>query len=309
MVRLLRTGLVLSALLVATREASGQAPCASTQAESPEDVVGQQAFREGRYDLAAAHFEAAYRTCPWSRTEARLATTHIAAGRWEDAYTWMHRVFARREDVWVADHREDLEQQRELIMQHVGELVVTGTGGAGEVLVNGRRVADFPMTEPVGIEPGEVLVRVRVAGRQAPERREQILVGRSTRVVVELQSAPPPERNTLRLVLGGTSAGFAAVGLGVGIWASVAGDDRRSTYDQDCPNGHYPSSRVGECDAMLEEVVNAQRVQVAGFVAAGAFALTSAVLFAMLPSRAQPGRAFVCGPSPGVVGIGCVMRF
>lgn len=304
MTRFLRAGLMALVVVMMARAVSAQVPCASTQADSPEELAGQQAFREDRYDAAVASFEAAHRVCPRSLTATRAAIAHIAAGHWEEAHGWMQRVLAQRNDAWVAGHREYLEQQRALIMQNVGELTVTGTGGPGEVLVSGRRVADFPMTEAVGIEPGVVVVRVRWRSGETVERSVQIVVGRRDQITV----TPSRDSRTLRLVLAGTSAGLAAVGLGVGIWASVDGADRRSTYDRECPTGH-PLSLAGHCDALLERVSDAQTAQVAGFVTGGVLVVTSAVLFATLPSRASSARAFMCGPGPGAVGIGCTVRF
>jgi len=111
-------------------------------------------------------------------------------------------------------------------------------------------------------------------------------------------------------VLAWASAGLGAVSLGVGIWATATRFERRDEYDLSCPSG-YAVARMPGCNAALDRVSDASVVvpQVAGFVVAGALAVTSAVLFVTAPTREPSARAVACGPGPGTLGVGCALRF
>ena len=76
-------------------------------------------------------------------------------------------------------------------------------------------------------------------------------------------------------------------------------------------NLYAPTLRES-CEAQRTGVddVSVVAPQVAGFVAAGAFAITSALFFITAPSADATAQAnVVCGPGPGAPGVGCVWRF
>jgi len=104
---------------------------------------------------------------------------------------------------------------------------------------------------------------------------------------------------------------MAAVGVGVGTWATVARFDRRQQYDRECEDLVFPSSSVGRCNGRYDAMIDEQPVgvQVAGFVGAGVFAVAAAVLFATMPGETTERRALVCGGGPGTIGVGCEARF
>ncbi|MFO0608299.1 MAG: PEGA domain-containing protein [Polyangiales bacterium] len=325
-------GAAAFAALLATTELRAQATCPSAAEAEADEAQGQQLNQRGDHAAALARFEHATSLCHGARAQARTSITLMALGRWGEADEAMRAALARGDDPWVSANRAALEQQRAVIATHVGELLVTGERGRGEVTVDARRAGEFPMRAPVRVTAGTVVVRVDVPGHHPVERRETVTAGQRTLVQVTLvplgatstgaatntagdagAAVPPPTSpspsGTLR-TLAWVSAGLAAVGLGVGVWATAARFDRRGTYDTQCPTGYDPA-REGTCRGLLDDVSGADVVapQVAGFVGAGVFAAAAVALFVAAPTRARV-TTFRCGPGGfGAVSVGCEGRF
>lgn len=319
---------------LAVRSASAQSACPSAAQSAVLETQGVQLNQSGDHEGALARFTQSYELCRGASAQGRMAVALIALGRWGEADTWMRRALALRSDPWIVANLARLEQQAGVIAPHVGELTVVGEGGLGEVFVDGRRVADFPMREPLRVTVGTVIVRVTAPGRHAVERPEIVQSGRLTRATVTLIPvqgdapsgpgrsadpvvvAPPAQGDhgaTTQRALGWVSAGVAAVGLGVGIWATAERFNRRDLYDRECPTGGFAADRLAYCDGLHDDVSDGSVLipQVVGFAAAGAFAVTSVVLFLTAPTSTRSPRtaAFSCGPGPGSPGVICEGRF
>lgn len=305
-------GLGALAMCLVGRVALAQGTCSRAAEAEEAEARAMQLNQSGDHEGAYAAFARSYELCRGARAQARMAIARMAAGRWQEADTWMRRALARRDDAWVETRRASLEQQFAIIAQHVGELVVTGEGDGGEVFVNGQRVADFPMTAPVGVEPGTVTVRVSLPDGRQFERAEAVTAGHATRVEVTWprETIAPPRAGSTRLVLASVSAGVSAAALTVGVWATVERFDLRAEYDAQCPRGYDPR-RLTECEALRAEAFDPPLVaaQVAGFAVGSALAVTSVALFVTAPSRSRTARAWACGPGPGLMGLGCVVEF
>lgn len=312
--------LSMAALLGAER-AHAQGVCPSFAQAEDAEARGMAANQTGDHEGALHRFEQSYALCRGARAQGRMAIALMALGRWGEADRWMRSALTVQGDPWVTSNRASLEQQLSVIAQHVGELLVMGEGGAGQVLVDGRPLASFPMESSARVTAGSVVIRVESLGRHPVERIERVDVGRLSRVQVTLVStgvteaprgeAPAGENGRgLRQALAWTSVGLGAVGLGVGIWATQERINLRNAYDTQCPSG-FPGDRQGACNDLLARVSEGGIVaaQVGGFIAAGAFVTTAVVLFATMPDASPSARAFTCGPGPGTFGVGCEGRF
>lgn len=313
-------GAILLAALLRVGTAQAQSACPSAAQAEEAEAQGMAANQTGDHEGALRRFEQSHALCGGARAQGRMAIALMALGRWGEADRWMRSALAVQGDPWVTSNRASLDQQLSVIGQHVGELLVTGEGGAGQVLVDGRPLASFPMGGPVRVTAGSVVIRVDSTGQHPVERTERVEVGRLTRVqitLVPLGATGPSQGGGstdngrgLRQALAWTSVGLGAVGLGVGIWATQERLNRRAVYDDRCPPG-FPRERQSVCDGLLAQVSEGGIVaaQVGGFIAAGAFVTTAVVLFATMPDASPSARAFACGPGPGTFGVGCEGRF
>ncbi len=289
---------VVAAVAVASeaRVAWAQAPCPAAAESEVMEARGMALNQASRHAEALAAFDAAFQRCGGARAQVRGAITLMALGRWVEADRRMREALARDGDAWVRANRASVEQQRAVVARHVGRVVVEAgaEGGAagdvrGEVTVNGTAAGALPMREGVVVEAGEVVVAVTAAGYERAERRERVEAGAEARVRVTLRP----------------------VRAQVGAWATAARFDRREQYDRECPNLMFASSQVVWCDGRYDAMRDEKPVapQVAGFVAAGVFAVAATVLFATMPGEAPARRAVVCGGGPGTIGVGCEARF
>lgn len=101
------------------------------------------------------------------------------------------------------------------------------------------------------------------------------------------------------------TGGAALVGIGVGVWYNVVHDNKVSTYDANCT----PVSPVYDCGVLYDQAKTARSLSITGYVAGGALAVTSGILFWV--SRPKPADAqqafFTC--APGLTGVMCHGRF
>jgi hypothetical protein len=280
---------VLIAALLAHPSAEAQSRCASSAQVERLEAQGMQLNQSGDHESARQRFERASALCPTARVQARMAITLMALERWTEASLWMNQALAWRDDPWVSAHRAGLEEHQRVIARHADVAIAS---------------------PPVAVEPAP-------RSEPPPVRVEHARVPVVSPTIAPPAEPPPahlPRSRSSRtswLVLGGLSAGLAAVGLGVGAWATAERFRRRDDYDLACPEGYAPTLRES-CEAQRASVEDTSVVapQVAGFVAAGALAITSVVFFAAAPSADAHAQANVrCGPGPGTLGVGCVWRF
>ena len=77
----------------------------------------------------------------------------------------------------------------------------------------------------------------------------------------------------------------------------------------DCGTAMSPA-----CQSLKDDYDQTLTLSIVGFVAAGALAATSSVLFVLSPraraaANVTPARAFACVPDPVARGLGCSLRF
>ncbi|MFO0606705.1 MAG: hypothetical protein U0324_26265 [Polyangiales bacterium] len=288
---------------------------------------GQAANREGRHEEALALFLRAHGACNGARALARAALTEAALGRWLDADRRLREALARAGDPWVAQNRAALEVEARRVDEHVGSLLVTGAGPAGEVLVDGRPAGPWPMREPVRVLAGAVTVTVRAPGFRAVERAVRVAPGVLAREEVALApeapvtaptevpavpAAPPvvvrveaPARSgpsALRVVAW-TAAGLAIAGVAVG---AAAWGVRATTLGALDAYGcdATPPDRA-RCDALADDADGARPWIIGGFVAGGALAVASALAFVFDPAPRGDRTAARWRCGPGALGDAC----
>jgi tetratricopeptide (TPR) repeat protein len=310
--------------------------------------AAQAANQAGRHEEALGMFEQAYTACHGARALARAALTEASLGRWLDADAHLREAMARSDDPWITRSRAALEIESRRIGEHVGSLVVTGEGAAGEVRVDGRRVADWPMRDPVRVLAGSVTVTVHAEGFRDVDRslrvepgvlhREEVTLTPSPVVVTREAPAPvtiaaqPPATSSVPTIVvvpvmrvedrtsrergpsvarvaAWTSLGLAVVGLSVGVTAWALRESALADLDA-AGCGPTPPDRA-RCDTLADQADGTRPWIIGGFVAGGAFAVATTLLFAFDNGRRDAGSssAWRCGQGPGTVGLACGVAF
>jgi hypothetical protein len=173
----------------------GFAQANTSNCESPEYAQGR-ALREERrdqeaYELFRRLFERDHAVC----AEARMGLALRALGRWSEAEMLLADALSHASDPWVQANRAPLEGQLVEIRGHVGtyDVVVNPPAPGAELWVAGWRVGAVPLTQPVHLNEGPVVVEVRAPGYVTLQHTvtiEPTHLHRETLTLVPVATAP-----------------------------------------------------------------------------------------------------------------------
>jgi hypothetical protein len=318
---------------------------AATPAEEAEALVrqGNQLRSAGDDQNALPLFEKAVQVHPSYRTWAQLGLVEKALGRWAEADRHLTDALKGGQDPWIQKNVTVLEKTLAEVKRQVARIEITGEPVGAEVLVNGRPVGKVPLPQPVRVNAGTVDIELRAPGYK-PTLRTVAVVGLQYQpVVIRLEregtgdssASPPPGGGPLSLgmdadrpvqpwrpwAVGGALAG-AAVGIGVGVLGAVNHDQKVTDFNKypcaEAPDGSIVNKNTGvkdqKCANLRASYKNAKTMAIVGFTAGAALGATALVLYLTTPSGGGGGEtamatAPVCAAGPGLVGLGCTLRF
>jgi tetratricopeptide (TPR) repeat protein len=298
-------------------------------------------------------FEKAFQISRTPRTAAQLGLCELELRSFVAAERHLAEALAAPGHPWVAKNKPALKGALDTAHANIGELALTVSPAGAEVSLNHKPVDRALLGAPLRVDGGLVDVEVRAPGyepaREAVtiaggkrEQRTYVLVREAAKPVawagstitvaspapdpgaaVTLAAAPPPgpdevnrKRRTAAWITGGAAVAAVVFGTVEGLNAaskSNAFNDHTGvaggvTY-HDCGT----ASLSPACTSLKGDYDQALRLSIVGFVAAGALAATSSVLF-VLSSPGHGGerdgaRALACVPDPVARGLGCSLRF
>lgn len=303
----------------------------SARAQSASDDVeariqrGVELRRAHQDEAALAEFRAAWESSRAPRARAQMALAAQALGRWVDAEAFLADALAHADDAWLARNRATLERSMQGIREHLASLELRVNVAGAAVRVDGRDAGPFdhPLRWPVGT----VRVEVRADGYVTVERavtlrpdataREEFTLApvappvaaarvtatpTPTPTLTLTRPTPTPRRGGGRRLAAWMTAGGALALAGAGTVFFFLRNDVVDSF-----NAQQPSSRCAEHDARSQcaDPVRAagtwETLAMAGWIAGGALAVTSLVLFATSPrgeSSARAGLLSHCGVGP-----------
>ena len=340
------------AVLTAVLVLSASPARAATDAEQAEALIreGVKLRAHDSAPQALPLFEKAYQVSRTPRTAAQLGLCEQDLGYFVEAERYLTEALAAPDHPWVAKNKATLKKSLDTARASIGELALTLSPAGAEVSLNGKPVDKALLGAPLRLGKGPVDVEVRAAGYQ-PARETVTIAGgkrepRTYALVPEpakpaapllvapaadaggallLGTAPPPAQagahrkaRIAAWITGGAAVGAALLGTAEAFNAvSKSGDfnDHTSVVGgapyHDCGTANLSPA----CKSIKDGRDQALTVSIVGFVAAGALAATSSVLF-VLSSGGHGGaerdgatRAFACVPDPVARGLGCSLRF
>ncbi len=348
----LRRGAAL-ALLIASSVVANPARAQAQSRYADEMIRRGLEMRRDGHDLAAYEtFEAAWNLSPTPRARAQMGLAAQALGRWADADRFIREALAATSDPWVVERRMVLERSLTEIDAHLGRLDLSCNVDGASVRVDGAPRGTTPLAEPLRLPAGTVTLQVGAPGYLEVTRQAALVVGQTTREQIDLVAVPraveavvppaesvvgpvtppPPRRSTRpptppnevpsgasgRRVLAWTTGGIALAGVVMGAVAlglrNAEADAFNARNDDPDPANHCQrASAVPACVDAETAVETDAAIATAGFVLGGAAAVTSAVLFATLPSRDAPRptglRGCAVTTGRGGAGVSCVIAF
>lgn len=215
----------------------------STMAQEAEVLIdeGITLREQGRDADARDRFERAYALSSSSRALAQLALAEQALGEWVKAYEHLRAALAAG-GAWIDQNRVLLEGALARMAEHVAHLDVVGAVEGAEVRVNGELAGAVPLSEPLTVLAGTVVLEVSAPGyvpmrrtlelrRGARARERVVLVPAGDQAAEHIESQPEARVET-RLepsggaddgLIGAAIAGYAVAGAGAIVMAIFGG--------------------------------------------------------------------------------------
>lgn len=204
---------------------------------------GREAMRRGDTDAACELFAESVRLDPAPGARLNLADCDERRGRFASAREEFSDALA---SLPSGDDRIGFTKERIAALgPKVPTLVVSLTGGEGDVLRDGALVAKSSLGQPVPVDPGHHELVVRAAGRADAVRDVTVSAGERKEVALTPGAplpapSPPPPRtapDTQRRVLPFGLLGAGAATLAVGSVLGVLTLDRASITKEHCTPG------------------------------------------------------------------------
>jgi hypothetical protein len=343
-------GFVAGAAVLVAFAAVPAAPArAATDAEQAEALIREGVKLRGKDKAPQALplFEKAYQISRTPRTAAQLGLCELELGYYVAAERYLTEALAAPDHPWVAKNKGTLKKPLETARANIGELGLILSPPTAEVLLNQKPLDRALLAAPIRLDKGPVDVEVRAPGYEPARETVTIVGGKREDRTFTLVAQPPapvaslpapapdpgaallplppgpapggePKKKRLAAwITGGAALGAAVFGT---IEALVAASKSDAFNDHTSVMGGVTYHDCGTadlsapCAALKGERDRAMTLSIVGFVAAGALAATSSVLFVL--SRSGSGgerdgapRAFACVPDPVARGLGCALRF
>jgi hypothetical protein len=301
-------------------------------------------------------FEKAYQISRTPRTAAQLGLCELELGYYVAAERYLTEALAAPDHAWVAKNKTALTRALDSARANIGDLAVAVSPAGAEVLLNKKPLDRAQLDAPIRLGKGPVDVEVRAPGYEPTRETVTIVGGKreqrtyalvreaarpgasEIRVVSQGQPASDPgaaamintsptpadgepaiTRRTAAWISGGAALAALLFGTVEAINAAGKSDDFNAhtgvvdgVMYRDCGTANLSPA----CKSLRDDYNQTLTLSIVGFVAAGALAATSTVLFVLSPpgaggaaQRDGGARAFACVPDPVARGLGCSLRF
>lgn len=272
---------------------------------------GLKAAEAGRWDEARESFLRAWGARKHWQIAANLGRAEIMLKKHRDAaehLTYFLRNAPRETS------KEELSKARELLMEaraNVAEVTITVDVSGSDVLVSGALVGRAPLSDPIFVDPGSVVIEARREGYSPSRRSVDAAAGSSHTVDLRLTPHGAADRGAPSPVL--MMSGIFASGAlaGVGVASAVISRSKKAEAAQIHDRFQLSEAQCME-DGPCTRTRNAAREQYSTFAHASLFTLVGAcavgagtAVYALTGSSSVKGSAFV-GPNGGMVGISAV---
>ena len=207
--------------------------------------------REGKSAEALEMFQRAHALEPTPRTLGQMGLVEASLEHWLDGEGHLSASLAAHDDPWVRKTSGLLEQALEITRSHIGELTVSGPGGA-QISIGGKTIGSLPLAAPVRVAEGNLVVLAVASGFKSSIQTVPVTGGGHVSVALDLQPietepttaiaknlvVPPAAVSTPGTWRPWTAAAlFVAGGAAVvwgAIWISVDGNDSCGSGVHNC---------------------------------------------------------------------------
>jgi hypothetical protein len=280
--------------------------------------------REGKDPAAFPLLQEAYRIARSPRTAAQLGLVELSLSYWLEAERHLSEALETTSNVWIDRNRQALDTALASARNHVGSLDVDGTPTKAEVRVNDAPAGNLPLSAPIKVIEGQVMIEVRAPGH-VPQSRTVAVTGRSSQHLsfqlapTSLPSAtdsstrsspsdhPVSEPSNWRPALPWIAAGAAAVAAGLAVWQHVRWQHDVGAFEDigQCGTTEAMRGANARCEPLYNSYTSERTRTFVGYGVAAVFGATAAVLFVgENHSRSEKATAQGLVPGPGTLGLG-----
>ncbi len=191
---MIRLATTLSALLLAAPAFALQDPPVKP-VDEPSLISQGVALRVQGQDAAAFDlFSIAWERYRTPRSQAQMGLAAQALGRWAIAETQLAGALLA-DDSWISGKRKTLEDALATVRKRLGSLEVLANVAEAQVLVDGQTVGQLPMSAPLRLPTGTVVLQVQASGYVPVQRSVMVEAGQLARESFQLvrsSGGPPP---------------------------------------------------------------------------------------------------------------------
>lgn len=321
-------------------------PPVATPVMDPDEAQYQPAIdaaNRGQPEEALRIFALIYASTHAPRAVARMGTTEVQLGRWLAAEEHLTTALSARDDAWVLQRQDRLEEALARARQNLASLTISGGVAGAQVRVNGNVAGTLPLTAAVRVQRGSVVIDVLADGH-VPFQQVILVTTADARTEISLlprpasDDTPPPvvpvaapgpspapvadpapvrltpapsavstsvaSRSPLR-PLGIASMVVGGLGIGVGALGLVLRNARAESFNANPLCGTAFMGSPPSCQDDLNAGQAMQTMSVIGWVVGGVFAVAGLSMFAAAPREARPiAFRFNGGPAHAGVGVG-----
>jgi hypothetical protein len=278
---------------------------------------GMELYDAGKYEEAAIAFERAYELKPSYKILYNWAQAENEGGKYARALEVYRRYLAEGGDEIDPERVAQVEGEIQRLESLVGTVVVRCDEPGAVVMVDGLRMGETPLEEPITVRLGEREVVVKLAGREL--HREVVRVAGGEQVEIQVVAgggAEEPAETPVAPVEQdeGPKRVWTWVFLGVGAAAGITGGilggvSMKQTQDfiDDCGEHNCSAEREDERDDIKRVSLTADIL----YGVAGAAVVTGVILFFVEPPDEEDETAVAVTPTlqPDGAGIGISGRF
>lgn len=189
-------GVVLcGALLLSVAIVRADAPPSTPVSDAEIDALLHEVYtlrvrHEDVRALEKAEQAYALRPSPWVLVQ--LALAESGAGHWARAYSDLRRALSEHGDPRVASYRLTLEAELRAMEARVAQLSLSVEPPVAAVYIDGQPQAETPLSAPLVVDPGSVLLEIRAAGHETQRVTLQLNAGEHVRWSFVLRPQPRP---------------------------------------------------------------------------------------------------------------------
>jgi len=331
-------GAVVAILAAAAPAAAGeQAPPSAADQAQIKDVArlldrAIERFAAGDLEAARASFEAAWRLRKDVTIASNLADVEMKLARYRDAAAHLSYCIRHSTDEGA---RKEAERRLEKCRQFVGSVTVTTDTPGATVSVDGASIGQAPLDGELWLEPGAHTLKAQRQGRLPAEKTLEIRSGDDVRVELKLGpstavaagvtekhvapatprpqmvastrpsdgAASPSEDLKFYSIVGGSTLGAAALGLGL-MWTLSANSDEDSAHallaqveaegDPELAKIHgsctaaTPPAKCGDLKRTWDSIVRSRDLATGAFIVGGVLVAGTAAVYFLWPEQQQP---------------------